>query len=639
MLSNIDFTKTQLAVYFGVLILAVDSINPVKIFLHVFPSVHPWHLATISCLLIAYVFISEMKALLYFSMKIFFHSILSIFFREVEIIGRDNIPRYGPVIFSCNHANQFIDAVNLLCTCEHKISYLIAEKSWKRRIVGDMAWALDCVPVKRSQDSALKGSGEIALEESASISFKVNGTGTAFTSEINVGDKIRHMGTSLALKVESIASDTEMTVNSTSWKDGDALPESAVPFDILKRIDQKVVYEKVLEKLASGGAIGIFPEGGSHDRTDLLPLKVGVALIAYSALEKDGLNVPIVPVGLNYFRAHRFRGRVVVEYGQPTYIDPLTLDAYKSGGQERRQVCNSLLDAVEDSMKSVIVSTPDYETLQVVHTARRLYQGKELKASDKQDLNRRFAEGYRRLMMLSEGSPPKEWLDLQDKILAYDRELKDLGIKDYQVPALSNEKYEYDGDTVLREMRLPYQLAHIFLMVFLAAIPAAFLNLPVGLLARLYALKRRRKALRESKVKIKAFDVMLTEKVLLCIVLVPSLWVFYGFLLWNFTDWDGPTIALVIMSLPLFSYMGIVVAEAGMVDIKDVRPFVMRLFPSARRRLSALPAARKDLEKELRGFIKQVGPQFGELYYKKELDWKEIQRKSRTESVVGKKEN
>lgn len=40
-----------------------------------------------------------------------------------------------------------------------------------------------------------------------------------------------------------------------------------------------------------------------------------MALIAYSALEKDGINVPIVPVGLNYFKAHRWRGRAVVEVG------------------------------------------------------------------------------------------------------------------------------------------------------------------------------------------------------------------------------------------------------------------------------------------------------------------------------------
>jgi hypothetical protein len=35
-----------------------------------------------------YIFISDVKAILYFSVKIFFHSILSIFFRRVETIGR-----------------------------------------------------------------------------------------------------------------------------------------------------------------------------------------------------------------------------------------------------------------------------------------------------------------------------------------------------------------------------------------------------------------------------------------------------------------------------------------------------------------------------------------------------------------------
>lgn len=141
--SNLDLTLTQLAVFSVILVLAFDEINPVKIFLHVFPSVAPWHIATISILLIIYVFISELKALLFFSVKVFFHSIISIFFREVLVVGRHNIPHYGPVIFTTNHANQFLDAVMVLCTCEHKISYLIAETSWKRRIIGDIAWAMD----------------------------------------------------------------------------------------------------------------------------------------------------------------------------------------------------------------------------------------------------------------------------------------------------------------------------------------------------------------------------------------------------------------------------------------------------------------------------------------------------------------
>lgn len=43
-----------------------------------------------------YVFISELKALLYFATKVFFNSIASIFFRSVEVVGRFNVPRHGP---------------------------------------------------------------------------------------------------------------------------------------------------------------------------------------------------------------------------------------------------------------------------------------------------------------------------------------------------------------------------------------------------------------------------------------------------------------------------------------------------------------------------------------------------------------
>jgi hypothetical protein len=154
------------------------------------------------------------------------------------------------------------------------------------------------------------------------------------------------------------------------------------------------------------GVFGIFPEGGSHDRTDLLPLKVGVALIAYSALERDGVSVPIIPVGLNYFRTHKWRGKCLVEYGDPVYIDPTTLPKYQLGGSSKRTVCNDLLDRIKDSMRSVIVTMPDYDSLQVVHTARRLYQRNsentmfmaDGKKEKEQDLLRRFAVGYKLLM-------------------------------------------------------------------------------------------------------------------------------------------------------------------------------------------------------------------------------------------------
>jgi hypothetical protein len=50
-----------------------------------------------------YIFISDLKTILYFAVKTFFHSILSIFFRSVEVTGRQNIPQHGPVIFASEY--------------------------------------------------------------------------------------------------------------------------------------------------------------------------------------------------------------------------------------------------------------------------------------------------------------------------------------------------------------------------------------------------------------------------------------------------------------------------------------------------------------------------------------------------------
>ena len=52
--------------------------------------------------------------------------------------------------------------------------------------------------------------------------------------------------------------------------------------------------------------VGIFPEGGSHDRPEMLPLQAGVAIMALETLSKfPGAKLKIVPVGLHYFNADK----------------------------------------------------------------------------------------------------------------------------------------------------------------------------------------------------------------------------------------------------------------------------------------------------------------------------------------------
>lgn len=218
---------------------------------------------------------------------------------------------------------------------------------------------------------------------------------------------------------------------------------------------------------------------------------------------------------------------------------------------------------------------------------------------------------------------------MQRRIQDYQKELDDLGVRDYQVGALRLEKNETVGDSALREMRVPFRIAETILLLIVSTLPALFLNLPVGIIARYWALHRREKALAASKVKIKGLDVMLSEKVVLCIVLVPLLWIFYGALLYRLTDWDIPTVLLAFWSFPIFSYMGIVTTEAGMVDLKDLKPYLKRLVPSTRGRLFALPDTRRELQRDLREFVRTIGPSLGKLYTDKELNWADFQQNTR----------
>ena len=112
--------------------------------------------------------------------------------------------------------------------------------------------------------------------------------------------------------------------------------------------------------------------------TDLLPRsQVGVALMAFGCLESHNLSVPVVPVGLTYFERDRFRSRVVVEYGPPIVISKPLVELHKS---DPRAACNAFLGRVADGMRGVLVTTDGYDTLALVHTARRLVRRRRCRA-------------------------------------------------------------------------------------------------------------------------------------------------------------------------------------------------------------------------------------------------------------------
>ena len=482
---------------------------------------------------------------------------------------------------------------------------------------------MNALPIHRPIDAATRCAGEIYF-----IGNKCFGKGTQFT-KIDMKDKIRPMNTSNIYKIVQVVSDTECVLGNDK---GDPSPAEEkvcqgegkyVGFDTLKYVDQSHMFTEVHSALQRGESIIIFPEGGSHDNTDLLPLKVGVASIAFGTLSDGNTNVSIIPVGLNYFRGHRFRGRVVVEYGTPIHITKELAKQYK---ENKREAYQALLSQVADGMRSTLVTANNYDELKLIHTARRLYQRSSavLPTKTRQDLARRFSTAHQILRSRFANGLPADLQELQKQLEIYQDSLEQWGIFDYQV-----NKLDVDFSKAL------YVFLHGFLIFALASIPSFILNAPVGIAAKWWAEKRQVEALAKSRVKIAATDVLLSNKIIFSIAAVPTLWVTYAVLLYMFSGWQPKTVVLCILSFPVFSYVGIKSVEASMMDLKDLRPAFLRLLPFFRKQAVLFPQQRAAVQKLVRAAVKKYGPTLGPLYYEKDPNaWENSIRMLRSSADV-----
>lgn len=131
------------------------------------------------------------------------------------------------------------------------------------------------------------------------------------------------------MEVVQVISDTEIIIKK-EVKEAKALalltsPEGSA-YKCIPHVEQDSVYKSVHDELNNNQCITIFPEGGSHDRAEMLPFKgtvklfffalfvnnprrpthnlyfvflAGVTLMALGAMAKyPGLDVKIVPCGM-----------------------------------------------------------------------------------------------------------------------------------------------------------------------------------------------------------------------------------------------------------------------------------------------------------------------------------------------------
>lgn len=169
--------------------------------------------------------------------------------------------------------------MRIMRSVHRRVSWLMAAKSFKVPVIGTMAKGIAAVPVARSMDVIKKAEGRIYLAEDDESQLRiVRGVAT------NFGDSLFQVGGSIhvtigvetiKLEILSIHGPEKLVINKAPEVEIAQLltDRGGFEFKVSPKMDQTAVYEAVFDKLKSDGCVGIFPEGGSHDRTDLLSLQ------------------------------------------------------------------------------------------------------------------------------------------------------------------------------------------------------------------------------------------------------------------------------------------------------------------------------------------------------------------------------
>ncbi len=201
-------------------------------------------------------------------------------------------------------------------------------------------------------------------------------------------------------------------------------------FDRKKNLD---TFARCHEVLAVGGAIGILPEGTSHNEPALVPIRTGVSRIVLQAMARFGdLGIRIVPVGFTFEDRTRFRSDVLVEIGEA--IDPAAeLEIYQS---RAREAVKTLTARIREALLELTLNFPSWEAADLIEQAAEVYQWRSPgttapSLSQRVALRRVFVEAYQALR----SERPREVDEVTETVRRYGEELRGHRLREELVAA------------------------------------------------------------------------------------------------------------------------------------------------------------------------------------------------------------
>lgn len=148
-----------------------------------------------------------------------------------------------------------------------------------------------------------------------------------------------------------------------------------------KGVSNQSSFEACYRVLEEGKTLVVFPEGTSFLERHLRELKSGTARIALEAEKRNSgkLNLRVVPLGLNYLKAEKFRSSVLINAGQQ--MDVLHfLEAYKV---DAGKTAKKLTEKFRINLEHVLVNSASKEQEQLVDELTEILSSKYIKTDEK----------------------------------------------------------------------------------------------------------------------------------------------------------------------------------------------------------------------------------------------------------------
>ncbi len=327
------------------------------------------------------------------------------------------------------------------------------------------------------------------------------------------------------------------------------------------------------ELLKKGGAIAIFPEGISHNESQLQPLKTGAARIALGAVSSGknpaSLDLQFVPVGLYYTNKTTFRSEALLHFGEPFSVLPVELD---EDGQPPKDAVRELTTKIEKALREVTLNAESESEIEVAKIAEEVFT---TTTPHQENLGERL-EFLQKFLAEPES---EEDAKLEKRLAEYNKKLDQLGIEsEFLVLADLSKK-----------LVLKHAIIRSWYLILLAplAIFGAILHFPAYQIGKVIAHFQTKKG---------DHDMTSTVKFIWSLVMMPLSWLILAIVLEIYFGWK-----IALVSIP-FSFLCGYVALRSLEEIGDLSGWLraISLFFFKRERFLRLLAERRMLYEQVK---------------------------------------